>query len=242
MRPPWWALGLAMLWPTLMAGVYFVALSGPAEGGRSANPAVQAVYGAGKAAQFLFPVLIFRLMEGHWPRPGRPSFAGLKIGLLFGLLVAAAILGLYWFGFRGQSLFHGTSIRIRTKVEEFGLATPLGYLLLAGFLSVAHSLMEEYYWRWFVFGGLRKGLPRLPAYLLSCAAFTSHHVIVLWMFFPTRPWSAVLPFSLQVAVGGAVWAWLYERTGSVYSPWLSHALVDAAILAVGYDLIFVLPQ
>ena len=44
-------------------------------------------------------------------------------------------------------------------------------------------------------------------------------------------------FSVCVAVGGAMWAWLYERTGSLLGPWLSHLLVDAAIFAIGYDLV-----
>ena len=44
-----------------------------------------------------------------------------------------------------------------------------------------------------------------------------------------------------VATGGAVWAWLYERTGSLWAAWLSHLLVDTAIMAVGYDLVFVGP-
>ena len=32
-------------------------------------------------------------------------------------------------------------------------------------------------------------------------------------------------------------AWLYERGGSVWSPWLSHLLVDAAIFVIGWDLL-----
>jgi membrane protease YdiL (CAAX protease family) len=54
-------------------------------------------------------------------------------------------------------------------------------------------------------------------------------------------YTAVLPFSLCVAFGGAAWAWIYHRSGSIYSVWLSHLLVDAAILVIGYDMVFVLP-
>jgi membrane protease YdiL (CAAX protease family) len=43
--------------------------------------------------------------------------------------------------------------------------------------------------------------------------------------------------SSAVAVGGAFWAWLYERTGSIYSAWLSHLLIDAGIFWVGYELV-----
>ena len=44
-------------------------------------------------------------------------------------------------------------------------------------------------------------------------------------------------FSLGIAVGGAVWAWIYDRTGSLVAPWISHMIVDAGIFALGYFLI-----
>jgi hypothetical protein len=43
-------------------------------------------------------------------------------------------------------------------------------------------------------------------------------------------------FSLAVAAGGAAWAWLYEKSGTLAGPWLSHALADAALMTVGYRL------
>jgi membrane protease YdiL (CAAX protease family) len=44
-------------------------------------------------------------------------------------------------------------------------------------------------------------------------------------------------FTLAIVIGGAFWAWLYRRTGSLAGPWLSHALVDATIFVIGWDLI-----
>ena len=67
--------------------------------------------------------------------------------------------------------------------------------------------------------------------------FMAHHVVVLGVYFPGHFWTLAVPFSLGIAVGGVVWAWLYERTDSVWSPWLSHALVDAAIFVIGWDLV-----
>jgi membrane protease YdiL (CAAX protease family) len=47
-----------------------------------------------------------------------------------------------------------------------------------------------------------------------------------------------VPFALCVAGGGVAWAWLYDRSNSLYAPWLSHLLIDAAVMAIGYDLAF----
>ena len=44
-------------------------------------------------------------------------------------------------------------------------------------------------------------------------------------------------FSLAIAIGGAFWAWLYHRSGSLVGPWLSHLLIDGAIFWIGYEIV-----
>jgi membrane protease YdiL (CAAX protease family) len=118
------------------------------------------------------------------------------------------------------------------------MATPERYLVLAAFFSVAHSLLEEYYWRWFVFGQLRRVAPLGLALVLSSLAFMAHHVVVLYLYLPGHLLSAVAPSSLAIAAGGVVWAWLYDRVGSLYPSWLGHLLVDATIFVIGWDLLW----
>jgi len=150
---------------------------------------------------------------------------------------AAALLGLYFGWLKHSDLLEDTPAKVYQKVQEFGMATPGGFLLLAGFISLIHSLFEEYYWRWFVFGGLRKYLAVWPAILVSSLAFMGHHVIVLGVYFPEQFWLLAVPFSLAVAVGGGVWAWIYERSQSLWATWISHLVIDTAIMAIGYDMI-----
>jgi uncharacterized protein len=74
--------------------------------------------------------------------------------------------------------------------------------------------------------------------VLSSLAFMGHHVVVLYVYLPGKFLTAVLPFSLAIAIGGAVWAFLYERSGSIWSPWLSHLIIDAGIFIIGWDLLW----
>ncbi len=228
------ALAFAMLFPTAVAWLYFVAL---ARGGGQVNPWQQFTYAAGKCVQFAFPVVFLWAFEGRFPRPGRPRFAGLLPGLACGLAVAALIFALYFGLLRHSTLLAEVPARVRQKVQEFGISSAAAYALFGAFICLAHSLLEEYYWRWFVFGQLRRLLPLAPSLLLSALAFMAHHVLVLHAFFPGRFLTAVAPFSLAVAAGGVVWAWLYERSESVWSPWLSHLLIDAAIFGVGWGML-----
>lgn len=230
-------LFFALVFPSVMTWLYFVALAKPA--GRSeANLAMQLIYGAGKALQFSLPVLAALAFERRWPRPSVPHLRGLRFGLAFGLVVGAAILALYFGGLRGTHYLRETPAKLHAKLQEFDLATPAGFVLLAVFISVVHSLFEEYYWRWYVFRSLERLVPLGPAMALAALGFMGHHVIVLAVYFPGQFFTLALPLSLCVAGGGVVWAWLYHQSGSIYSPWLSHLLIDAAIMAVGYDLMF----
>jgi membrane protease YdiL (CAAX protease family) len=224
----------AMVFPTLVAWLYFVAL---ATGGGNANPAQQLVYSLGKVIQFGTPVAFVVLVERRWPHFLAPRRDGLGLGLAFGLLVAGAMFALYFLALRGSPAFSRTPVELLHKLQELGVDSPGGYLGLAVFIAVAHSLLEEYYWRWFVFGRLREFVPWRWALVLSSLAFMGHHVVVLHVYLPGRFLAEVVPFSLAIAVGGGVWAWLYERTGTLYASWLSHALVDAAIFVIGWDLI-----
>jgi membrane protease YdiL (CAAX protease family) len=96
--------------------------------------------------------------------------------------------------------------------------------------------LEEYYWRWFVFGRLRLLVPKELAIPISSLGFAAHHVLVLALYFG---WASPLTwlFALCVAIGGAIWAWLYDVSESLAAPWLSHAMVDAAIFAIGFLMI-----
>jgi len=231
------ALTFAMIFPTLMTVAYFIVLARPA-GSQEGNLAMQLVYTLGKTLQFTFPVLAVLVLERRFPRPGPVTGRGVTIGVAFGIAVGLAIAVLYFGLLQGTAIFARLPALLSAKLYEFNLATPAGFIGLGIFISLIHSLMEEYYWRWFVFSYLRRLMPLWPAITLSSLGFMGHHVVVLGVYFPGYFWTAALPFSLGVALGGGFWAWLYHRTGSIYAPWLSHLLVDAAIMAVGYSMLF----
>jgi membrane protease YdiL (CAAX protease family) len=236
-RGLWLALGLALVYPTATAWLYYVTLPGP---GGEANATLQTAYVASKAVQFALPVVCALLFDRRLPRLPRPTTRGLAAGLGFGLLVAGAMLFLYFGLLRDTAMFAGATARLRRELGQLGLASPGGFALLAVLVTVPHALLEEYYWRWFAFGWLRRVAPAWVAVLLSSAAFAAFHVLLLAEFFPGRGTFVlvVIPFGFCTGIGAAVWAWLYQRSGSIYAPWLSHLVVDAALFVLGYDMYF----
>lgn len=226
------ALLFALTLPTLLAWIYFVILPE-----RNAPPAAQtSAYTVGKVIQFGFPLLWVLAIQRCRLALKRPGTKGLGESLVFGVVIFVAMLVLYHAWLEPAGYVEMAREPIRERLEGYGLTSLPRYVLFGLFVSLAHSFLEEYYWRWFVFGGLRRLVPVWVAIVIASLGFMGHHVLILSDYFGW--WSLPsVAFSLAVALGGAVWAWIYHRSGSLYGPWLSHLLVDVAVFVVGYDLV-----
>lgn len=223
----WAFLLAALVAPTLAALFYF---QGEAQGALA-----QAVYAVTKLSMLVLPVVAYGVIERRlpsWERgKGREHLASLPIGLLTGVAIGGSALLLYLFSPLGD-VVRAAGPKIVQLVEEKGIRDH--YVPFAAFLALAHSLLEEYYWRWFVFGQLKKLVPKGVAYAVASLGFASHHYVVLWVFF--SPPMAIFLGTL-VGVGGALWCVMYERQRSLMGTWLSHCLVDVGVLWIGYLLI-----
>jgi membrane protease YdiL (CAAX protease family) len=227
-------VAVAMLFPSVVTWFYFIWLA------ESKSQGQQLAFAVGKAAQFAMPVVWVALTQ-----PGRLGWRRsppiiprryVLLGIAFGLTVSAAMMAMYFVVLKPQGWFDEATPQILDKVSGFGVASPMGYLALAMFYALIHSGLEEYYWRWFVFGQLGRFQSVALAAVVSSLGFMAHHVILLGYYFGWASTWAYL-FSLCVAVGGLIWAGLYHRSQSIGPSWISHLIVDAGIFLVGYDVV-----
>ena len=223
-------VALSLVLPTVVTLVYFVALDGTPE------RVQQTAFTLGKAIQFALPLAWVLLVMKERPNFVRPDWRGLVEGGLFGLAVAGLMVAVYVLWLKQGDYMLEPSEEIRKKIKSFGVDSLAAFLAMAAFFSALHSLLEEYYFRWFAFGRLARWIHLPSAVAISSLAFASHHVLILARYFT---WDSPLTwlFTAGVAIGGAVWALLYYRSKSLWGPWLSHAIVDAAIFAIGWDLV-----
>jgi membrane protease YdiL (CAAX protease family) len=224
------AIAFAAVLPSLITWIYFVVLAKHSAGLQ------QTAYLVGKTLQFGFPVVWFFLIQRRKLEWSRPSTSGIALSVGFGLAIMLGMIALYSLWLGSTEIFASATAEVRAKVAGFGVQTMGKYLLMAVFYSIGHSFLEEYYYRWFIFGQLRNYLRLAPAVVLSSLAFMAHHVIVLAMYFGATSTITIL-FSLAIAFGGGIWALLYERSRSLIGPWLSHLLIDAGIFIVGYQMV-----
>ena len=247
------AIGFACVFPSMVTWVYFVWLQDHA-----AN-VQQTSYSIGKLIQFLFPLVWIYGVDRSFVKRKTPEMLAtqvdqhpadhsnltkrnawlsteLIIGIGFGLLVVASMLVVYY-GFLASSEVGGALVdAVQNKTSGLGIDTPIKFLGLGIFYALVHSFLEEYYWRWFVFGYLKQHSSFLIALVISSLGFMAHHVILLSVYFG---WDSPMTYvcSAGVAIGGVFWAWLYQRAGSLRSAWVSHLVVDAGIFLLGYLMI-----
>ncbi len=220
----------ALLFPGIGAICYFVLAQ---------DQWLRVIYSASKVIQFTLPVIwVFAVLREPFSNR-KLTFPKVIAGLKTGVIFFALTLVAYFFVFEPLDLLSGSSDAISEKINEFGVTSPLSFILMAIYISVLHSFLEEYYWRWFVFRKLREFMGFGASLVISSIGFTLHHIVVIGFYAPANFALVLIPLAaLSVFCAGAVWAYQYERSGSLWVVWISHLLTDAALMVVGYHLIF----
>lgn len=120
--------------------------------------------------------------------------------------------------------------RIRALLgEQLGVVRD-NFILIAIYISFVNSLLEEIFFRGYLFLGLLKKTSRFNAYSISAGIFAVYHLAIL------KGWFSPLIFVLSMIglfVGGLIFNRLNERNGNILSSWLVHMMANLAINTIG---------
>lgn len=108
----------------------------------------------------------------------------------------------------------------------------LSNLIFIGlYIIFVNSLLEEYFWRGFLFDKLTHLATPWLAYALTGIAFSFHHVVFYYNWFsPTFFWLATIGL-----IGYAViMSYVFSRYRDLYSCWLVHAMVDVIQISIAF--------
>ena len=220
------SLVLAAIMPAVFSVFYFIIFK---------NNLAPIIYSFSKIFIILWPIIcyrfIFKLKLPSINLKDKKHYKALIAGTIVGISTIAIILLLLQTEVKTVIFFCAGNIK--QKAITFGVIN--NYILFSLGLSIIHSLIEEYYWRWFVFGNMVKLTGFYKASILSALAFSTHHFIVIMQYFP--PLWAVM-FTFGVFIGGLILNFLYYKQKTLFGAWIAHVLMDLAIMYVGYLIIF----
>jgi uncharacterized protein len=104
-------------------------------------------------------------------------------------------------------------------------------LYIGAYVIFLNSVLEEYFWRGFMFKEL-KAIGSVKAYLLTGFGFALHHVMLIYAWFS---WPYILAITLALAGFGMIMNYVYEKYG-LFSCWFIHLVQDVVMIAIGYSL------
>ena len=154
---------------------------------------------------------------------------GFKKSLFLGLGIYLLITGGY-FVFSGIIDFS----KIAGSLSENAGVTKENFLFVSLYISFANSLLEEFFFRGFVFNNGKKLSGRRFSYIFSAGAFSLYHTAMMlgWFSFPVFALAL-----LGLFAGGIILNRLNEKTGSVYASWFVHMFANFGINTVGFILL-----
>ncbi|UCG58171.1 MAG: CPBP family intramembrane metalloprotease [Phycisphaerales bacterium] len=221
------ALVPAMVVPFFASMLYFVVLS--------ESRLAPVIYVCAKLFILVWPITCaYFVPDGRLPKLGgdvKRYLRALSAGAVLGIAILISMFALMQTPL--GEIVTANADGIESKARQFGVLEH--YWLFALFLSVAHSLIEEHCWRWFVFGHLKKVLAIWHAHIIAAISFAAHHVVVTTQFFGVS-WG-LLPGGC-VGVAGIMWTLMYDRQKTLAGAWVCHLIVDLGIMAVGYRILF----
>lgn len=104
------------------------------------------------------------------------------------------------------------------------------FIWIAIYISFINSLLEEFFFRGFIFLNLRKASGRKSAYIISAFAFSIYHVAIMGSWF--NPIIFIVAM-IGLFIGGIIFNYLNEKSENIYNSWIVHMMANFAINTVG---------
>lgn len=159
----------------------------------------------------------------------RANKRGLLVAFALGILLFALILGGY---FLLSPVFDFSNVA-SSLTSSVGV-TGKNFLFVAVYVSFINSLLEEFFFRGFVFTNLKRTSNRVVAYVFSSLLFSLYHTAMMIGWFSLPLFLLVL---IGLAVGGAIFNALNEKYNTVFVSWIVHMFTNFAINIIGFILL-----
>ena len=152
-----------------------------------------------------------------------------SISTVLGILLFMFLLGVY-FIFKGFLDIDAIRMDFISKYK----ITKDSLLLYGLYMSFVNSLLEEFFFRGFIFLNLKKIGYRRIGYMASSLLFAIYHIANF------QNWFSPLLYILAIAglfIGGTIFNLLDDRDNTFFNSWFVHICADLAIVLIGYMIL-----
>ena len=109
--------------------------------------------------------------------------------------------------------------------------SPKSFIWVALYISFCNSLLEEFLFRFVAFIKLSEYTAKKTAYIFSSLMFAIYHIAMLGSSFP---FPLLMLTLMGLAVGGAIFDYVDDKSRNIYNSWIIHMFADFAIMTIWY--------
>ncbi|MFD2640060.1 CPBP family intramembrane glutamic endopeptidase [Piscibacillus salipiscarius] len=175
---------------------------------------------------FIKVVLKERLFESL--RLNQVDVKGLQYGVGLGLLSVIVILAAYVLlqdQINGETIILDLQNRLNITLET--------YIFVALYITFGNSLLEEFYFRGFIFLKFYQSGYHVLGYIFSSALFAIYHVAIFATWFN---FELILLALAGLFVVGLIFNWLNTKSNNFLNSWILHICADIAVVSIGFYL------
>lgn len=170
---------------------------------------------------FIYTHLFLGKGEGSRIIKTRGLWPGIALGIFsfVAVIVAYAVLAQY--------------IDLSNIVDELQTKlgiTPLNFIFVALYITLVNSLLEEYFFRNFIFLRVFNEGKIWVAYVYSSLLFALYHMAIFAQWFTP---SLTLLCLLGLFLVGLVYCYINSKAENFFNSWIAHVFADSAIILIG---------
>lgn len=122
---------------------------------------------------------------------------------------------------------------ITDRLNELASINLNSIIFIGAYIIIFNSILEEYFWRSFIFEEFSKIIKPIPAFIISATAFSFHHVVFFYNWFSPL-------FFLLITIGligyALIMNFIWQKYRELFSCWLVHAMVDIVQIYIAYQI------
>lgn len=122
---------------------------------------------------------------------------------------------------------------ITEKINELASINLSNIIFIGFYIIIFNSILEEYFWRSFIFEELYKTINPSLAYIFSAIAFSFHHVVFFYNWFTPLFFAIVTVGLITYAL---IMNFIWNKYKELFSCWLPHAMVDVIQVFIAYQV------
>lgn len=126
---------------------------------------------------------------------------------------------------------------IQRELETKLKITPASFILVAVYITLGNSFLEEFFFRGFIFLNLYKLGYKKLSYVFSSFLFGIYHIGIFKTWF-TLPITLLALFGLITV--GFLFNYMDTKSDNYINSWLAHIFADTAVMLIGLKMFYFL--